>query len=139
MTRRPLLLAATLALVALLGACSSAAQPAGTTITVTMGDKEIALSQADIAAGAITFNVINSGTIVHSLVLMKTDTPHDQMPLDSSDASKVKETGTIAVTGQMAVGTSKQISRQLAAGKYVLVCNEPAHYAVGMHTGLVVK
>ena len=138
--RSSLAIAGALALALLLGACSSAAPAAGTTnVTVTMTDKGITLSDPSVPAGAVTFTVVNKGTIIHSLVLIKTDVPHDKMPLDPKDPTKADETGSVAATGQMAVGASKQIARQLAAGNYVLVCNEPAHYAVGMHIGLVVK
>jgi uncharacterized cupredoxin-like copper-binding protein len=139
--RRSLAVIAALAVVALLGACggSAPASSAGTAITVTMTDKEIALSETSIGAGTVTFNVVNKGTTVHSLVILRTDVAHDKMPLDPNDVSKVLETGSIAVTGQLAVGATKQIARQLTAGQYVLVCNEPAHYAVGMHTALAVK
>ena len=123
-----------------LSACSSSGGPlTGTNLMVTMGDKAISLSQTEVPAGLVTLMVMNHGTIVHSLVVIRTDTPDDQMPLDPSDESKVKEAGSIAATGQMSAGAMKQIQRQLTPGKYVLVCNEPAHYAVGMHTGLVVK
>jgi uncharacterized cupredoxin-like copper-binding protein len=27
----------------------------------------------------------------------------------------------------------------LPAGKYVFICNEPGHYALGMHTGVLVR
>ncbi|HEY3218949.1 MAG TPA: sulfocyanin-like copper-binding protein [Candidatus Limnocylindria bacterium] len=139
LVRRSITATAVLALVVLLGACGQSAAPSAGTITVTMTDKEIRLSETAVNAGLYTFDVINKGTVVHSLVLMRTDVPHDKMPADPADASKVKETGTIAATGQMAVGASKQMSRQLAAGQYVIVCNEPAHYLVGMHVALVVK
>ena len=81
----------------------------------------------------------NSGTVVHSFVLIKTDTSHDKMPADAKDPSKVQETGSLAATGQIAVGQSKELTRDLAAGSYVLICNEPAHYIVGMHVALAVK
>ena len=136
-------IASLIALLALiLSACSSsAAAPSGdaNTVMVTMSDKGITLSAPEITAGLVTFMVMNRGTIVHSLVVIRTDTADDKMPLDPADESKVRETGSIAATGQMAAGSGKQIQRQLTPGKYVLVCNEPAHYAVGMHTGLVVK
>jgi len=106
---------------------------------VTMSDKDITLSAAEVPAGLVTFMVMNHGSILHSLVVIRTDVSDDQMPLDPADPAKVKETGSIVATGQMAAGSGKQIQRQLTPGKYVLVCNEPAHYAVGMHTGLVVK
>jgi uncharacterized cupredoxin-like copper-binding protein len=132
------LTAALLTATALLGACGSAPE-AGPKITVTLTDKEIALSQSDVDAGTVTFTIVNKGTTIHSVVLMKSDLSHDNIPADPKDPAKVQETGSIAATGQMAVGASMQLSRKLAAGKYVLVCNEPAHYIVGMHTGLVVK
>jgi len=134
-------LASGLALLALaISACaSSGPAPTATSVMVRMGDKEITLSQAEVPAGLVTFSIMNNGSIVHSLVLIRTDVAHDQMTLDPADPSKVDEKGSIAVTGQMAVGAMAQFARALVPGKYVLVCNEPAHYAVGMHTGLVVK
>jgi uncharacterized cupredoxin-like copper-binding protein len=139
-TRTSLAIVAALAIAVVLGACGSAAAPSeGKTVTVTMTDKDITVSDTNIGAGAVTFNVINKGTIVHSLVVMRSDLAQDKIPADPNDAAKVQETGSIAATGQMAVGASKQLSRQLIAGQYVLVCNEPAHYLVGMHTALVVK
>ena len=137
--RRSIAFTVVLAVVALIGACGQSQPAAGTTITVTMTDTRIVLSESVASAGTFTFDVVNKGTVVHSLVLLRTDVPDDKMPLDPKDPSRVQETGTIAVTGQMTVGASKQFARQLAAGQYVLVCNEPAHYAVGMHTTLVVK
>jgi uncharacterized cupredoxin-like copper-binding protein len=125
--------------VLLLGACAGSAPKASTDVTVELTDKEITLSTTTVGPGVVNFNVVNKGTVVHSLVILRTDLPHDKIPADPSDASKVQEKGSIAVTGQMAVGATKTISRELAAGQYVLVCNEPAHYLVGMHTALVVK
>jgi uncharacterized cupredoxin-like copper-binding protein len=138
-TRRSIALAAATLIVALLGACGAAEPAPAGTITVTLTDNRIVLSQTAVDAGTFTFNVVNKGTVMHSLVILRTAAPHDKIPADPSDAAKVLETGAIAVTGQMAVGATKQLARQLSAGQYVLVCNEPAHYAVGMHTALVVK
>jgi uncharacterized cupredoxin-like copper-binding protein len=110
-----------------------------TTITATLTDTAIALSEAAIPAGKVTFQVVNKGTVVHSLVLLKTDLPHDKIPADAKDASRASETGSLASTGSFGVGETKTFTRDLAAGNYVVICNEPAHYVVGMHLGLVVK
>ncbi len=124
-----------------MGACGGAtsAASAATTVNATMTDKDITLSAPSVGAGKVTFHVINSGTTVHSLVLIKTDTPQDKLPADPKDASKVQETGSVAATGQIAAGQSKDITRELAAGSYVVICNEPAHYLVGMHVAFAVK
>jgi len=106
---------------------------------VTLTDNAIALSEPSAVAGRVTFEVINKGTALHSLVLIKTDLPHDKIPSDPKDDAKVDEKGSILSTGQLAVAESKSFSRDLKAGSYVLVCNEPAHYLVGMHIGFVVR
>lgn len=140
LARRAAVVVLALAFVIPLTACSaSQSTAAAKNIDVTLSDKDIMLSEAEIPAGAVTFTVVNKGTIVHSIVVLRTDLAQDKIPTDTTDPSKVQEPGSIAATGQMAAGTKKQISRQLAAGHYVIVCNEPAHYAVGMHTGLLVK
>jgi len=133
-------LAATLALVSCGDAGSGAATGgAATKVTVTLTDNAIALSEPSAVAGRVTFEVINKGTALHSLVLIKTDLPHDKIPSDPKDDAKVDEKGSILSTGQLAVAESKSFSRDLKAGSYVLVCNEPAHYLVGMHIGFVVR
>ncbi len=136
------LLALALATTVLAGACgtsSTAPTAAGTNLTVTLTDNAVKLSESSVPGGKLTLTVVNKGTVVHSLVLLRTDLPHDKIPADPKDASKVQEAGSVAATGQMAVGASKQLVRELAAGSYVFVCNEPAHYIVGMHVGMVVK
>jgi uncharacterized cupredoxin-like copper-binding protein len=125
-----------------LGAAACGGQSASdvtTKITVTLTDKAIALSQPSVAPGKVTFVVDNKGTVPHSLVLMRTELPHDKIPADPKDETKVQEQGSILSTGQLAVASTKEFSRDLKAGSYVLVCNEPAHYIVGMHLGFVVK
>jgi uncharacterized cupredoxin-like copper-binding protein len=95
--------------------------------------------QLSAVAGKVTFEVVNKGKAVHSLVLLKIDVPHDKVPSDPKDDAKVDEKGSVLSTGQLAVAQSKSFSRDLKAGSYVLVCNEPAHYLVGMHIGFVVR
>lgn len=125
----------------ILGACGggSTAAASSATVTATMTDKEITLSVPSVTSGKVTFHIVNSGTVVHSLVLIKTDTAHDKLPTDPKDPGKVQETGSVAATGQIAAGQSKDITRDLAAGSYVVICNEPAHYLVGMHAPFAVK
>lgn len=122
------------------GACGGqASTAAATTVTANMTDQAISLSLPSVSAGKVTFKVVNSGTVVHSLVLIQTDTPQDKMPADPKDPSKIQETGSVLATGQIQAGQSKELTRDLAAGKYVIVCNEPAHYLVGMHVGFTVR
>lgn len=133
--------AAVLAVAVLAAACGGGggATAASTGVTATLTDTAIKLDQPSAAAGTVTFKVVNAGTVVHSLVLLKTDVPHDKIPPDPKDASRADQTGAVRETGQIPVGQTRELSAKLAPGSYVLVCNEPAHYIVGMHIGFTVK
>lgn len=121
------------------GATTSAVTTGGTTVTATLADQAIQLDQPSAASGTVTFKVANSGTVVHSLILLKTDVPHDRIAPDPKDASRVDQTGLLRETGQIPVGQTKEFVVKLAAGNYVLVCNEPAHYVIGMHIPFTAK
>ncbi len=126
----------------LLGACSvapAATSGVGGKIAATLTDKEITLDSAAVSGGSMILSVRNSGTVVHSLVLLKTNLAHDKIPADPNDSSKADERGSVWSSGQLPVGQAKDFTLDLKAGKYVLICNEPAHYIVGMHTALTVN
>lgn len=135
-----ILIAVALVAAACGGATAATSGSSGSAVvTATLTDKAIQLDQASAAGGTVTFKVVNAGTVVHSLILLKTDLPHDKIPADPKDASRVDQAGLLRETGQIAVGGSKEFSVNLAVGTYVLVCNEPAHYVIGMHTPFTVK
>lgn len=129
-----------LAMAIVTGACSGAAPAeSGTTVTVTSTEKAIQLDRSSASPGVVTFKVINSDKNVHSIVLLKTDLPHDKIGADAKDAARPDKTGELKETGEIPGGQTKQFSVKLEAGNYVLVCNEPAHYAVGMHVPFKVQ
>ncbi len=108
-------------------------------VSATMSDKDIVLDQASVSAGKVTFKVKNAGTVVHSMVVIKTNLDEAKLPADAKDPGKVDERGSLGATGQIAKGDAKDLTLELSSGKYVLVCNEPAHYIVGMHVAFTVK
>ncbi len=124
-------------------ACGPTASAAGagsaTTVKATLTDNKIALDKASAPAGNVTFTVANTGTVVHSFVILKTDVAQDKIPADPANAAKVQETGAVKTTGLIPAGQSKEIVAKLDPGSYVLICNEPAHYQIGMHVAFTVK
>lgn len=112
--------------------------PAGP-IAVTLLDSAIKLDRSSAAAGSVTFTIRNAGTVLHQLVLLRTDVPQDKIPSDPAQPAKVTQPGFITETKNMDPGTSMTLSLPLAAGKYVLMCNQLAHYLVGMHTGFTIN
>jgi uncharacterized cupredoxin-like copper-binding protein len=128
--------------VAMVGtACQQASTSVGPggALTATLTDQAIQLSGTNIDNGKVVFTVKNSGSVMHSLVVLKTNLADDKIPASSADPTKADERGKVASTGPIQAGETKQFSFDLGAGKYVLICNEPAHYVVGMHTHFEVK
>ena len=126
----------------------SAANPSGTSasgvsrsasswvVGVTL--KEFALTPTvTIAhAGPVTFAARNLGRTKHELVVVRTDRPPAALPIASGQAS---EAGKIGEIEQFAPGGVEAASFRLAPGRYVLLCNVPGHYRLGMRVGLTVQ
>jgi uncharacterized cupredoxin-like copper-binding protein len=123
----------------------SGVQPAaatkGPTVAVNQKDFAISLSSASVSSGQVTFVIHNAGPSPHELKVFRTDLAEDKLPTTSS--GDVNETGpgvtrVAATPATTNPGSSQQLSATLSPGRYVLVCNLPAHYRIGMHTVLVV-
>lgn len=102
-------------------------------VNVDLKEFTIAPGRSSVPTGDVTFRAQNSGTIEHELLVIKTDSAPADLPMDS-DGAKVdtsKLDVRLSLTGINA-GESKTEDVRLAAGKYVLLCNLPAHYKSGM-------
>lgn len=118
---------------------TSAAGATASHVTVTLGDNmKILLDKPSVPAGKVTFSVTNTGKIQHEMVVLKTDLSPDQIPA-GTDAGTVSEAASVGETGDMDPGTAKDVTLDLAAGKYLLICNEPGHFAAGTHTAFLVQ
>jgi uncharacterized cupredoxin-like copper-binding protein len=131
-------LALLLGLAVTIAACSAASEniPADVDVAVHMQDYKVILSVATVKAGTVRFGIKNEGGMEHSFELIKTDLPFDQLP--TVDA-KAKEDGLVKQVKSLAVGKVSVVSADLAAGKYVIICNVAGHYQLGMRVGLKVE
>jgi len=114
------------------------------------GSMSITVSPASVPAGDVTFVVKNTGTIDHEMIVLKTDTAYDQLPVvDGGDppapvttgADKVDEGTSVGETGDPNVkpGETRTFTvKAMTAGKYVLVCNIAKHYGMGMRAAFTV-
>jgi uncharacterized cupredoxin-like copper-binding protein len=113
--------------------------PEGATVNATVKDFSVAVDQSSVPAGEITFVVTNEGPTVHEFVVLKTDLPADQLPVENDavteDADGIENAGEVE---DVASGASEDLALQLEPGNYVLVCNIEGHYAQGMHTAFTV-
>ena len=136
----PRLIAALCAAVLVLTSCAQApdAVPADAQVIVTMKDYTVTLNVASVKAGTIKLAIQNSGTMLHEFELIKTDLAPDKLPIDAGSA-KAKEDGLVKQVQNIAVGKVAVATADLAAGHYVLICNQPGHYQLGMRTELKVE
>ena len=131
-------LALLLGLALTFAACATASDniPADVDVAVHMQDYRVILSVATVKAGTVRFGIKNEGGMEHSFELIKTDLPFDQLP--TADA-KAKEDGLVKQVKSLGVGKVSLVSADLAAGKYVIICNVAGHYQLGMRAALTVQ
>jgi plastocyanin len=115
--------AATLTVLLLLGAtvtCGGASQPAGST-KVTMSDFKFSPSDPSVKAGKVVFYLVNTGTTGHNMVIA-----------DSSKKQVAKSE--LVQAGNASIFTIDN----LAAGAYVIFCDQTGHREAGMEGKLQV-
>jgi len=119
----------------------------GTTVDVTLQEFAVALDPSSVEAGETTFVAKNGGPDdVHEMVVFRTDLAITDLP--TLDDGSVDETGEgIELIGEIediAVGSTEEVTLDLDAGAYVVICNiydaeeDEAHYQEGMRAPLTV-
>lgn len=118
-------------------ATASAAKPADGTITVNLTEYKITAAPDRAAAGPVTFDVVNAGAIPHEFVVLKTAKPAAKL----LKGVRADETGKVGELSEkvLTVGAKKDLTLDLKAGHYALICNLPGHYEGGMHLDFTVK
>ncbi|HEY6203709.1 MAG TPA: hypothetical protein VI056_11795 [Candidatus Limnocylindria bacterium] len=114
-------------------------QPQSGPVAVALSDIAIKLDRSSAQAGTVTFAVKNVGTVIHQLVVLKTDVPQNQIPADPSKPGMVAQPGFVTQTQVINPGGTATLTLTLGAGKYVLLCNQVAHYLIGMHVGFTIN
>ncbi|WP_408306415.1 MULTISPECIES: cupredoxin domain-containing protein [Paraburkholderia] len=109
------------------------------TIKATLLMNAIQLDANHVKAGTVTFEVSNAPDtgLKHELVVLKTDVAADKLPVKNGQVpeSQFKKIGEVE---DIAPGKNKRVTFKLAPGRYVLICNQPGHYSMGLHTSLLV-
>lgn len=167
MTRQPprlrrgalgaLLLLSMLALVVGAAACGgdddeSAAAP-DDTVSVRLGENGpkyfVEVDKPSVAAGTILFKIDNVGTIHHEFIVYRTDLEPGELGITDENKADLDEDAIIAeatyatpVRGEpdhrIRDGRGADLTIDLDAGKYVLLCDLTGHYAAGQYVGFTV-
>ncbi|MGV2292303.1 plastocyanin/azurin family copper-binding protein [Trinickia sp. YCB016] len=108
-------------------------------LKATLLSNSIHLETSQVKAGSVTFDVHNAAdnSMVHELVVLKTPVADDALPVSKGQVPerKFQKMGEVE---DVAPGKSRRLTLKLVPGHYVLVCNKPGHYSMGMHTSLTV-
>lgn len=146
----PVLLAATVA-VGLAGCGSSNNSSAASTptptatataasathhLTVTATEYRFAPAALKAKAGKVQITLRNSGKMVHELVVLKTHQSAGSLKVTNGRVSEKDSVGEVSETP---AGKTKTSTLDLKPGAYVIVCNIPGHYQMGMRGTLTVS
>lgn len=133
-SKRVVTLAILLLLVPVLVACGPKK------IDVSLTSYAIAPSVDTMKAGDVTFTVTNNATDQdHEFVIVSTDLAANALPLDANgDVNEDQVTVVDEVEG-LTPGSTEDLSVNLPAGHYALMCNEPGHYKQGMYLDFTVQ
>ena len=119
-------------------------------VGVDLQEWAVVLDQQSAPAGEVTFSVENVGEEVHEFVIIKTDLDPGALPTE--DDGSVSESGegmeVIDEIEDIQPGDSAELTADLDAGAYALICNIleeeedgefESHYQMGMRTAFTVE
>ena len=92
----------------------------------------------DAAGGGITFRVANDGAVPHEFVVLRSDLAAAALPQAAGvvDESQVDVVGRV---DQWPGGETRDATFTLTPGRYILICNLPGHYQLGMSAAFTVE
>ena len=126
-----LVLAALAALVGTAVAIGSGAKAAhGKRIPVKLTEMSVVPVPKSWKAGSVTFVVRNAGEVEHEFVVYRRDTG-DPLPVKKFKAVE-DEAAVVDEVEDIEPETTRNLSVLLKRGKYLLFCNIPGHYQLGM-------
>lgn len=126
-----------------LGAMRSPAGSVASTVEIVLAEWTVKLRVGTVARGEVTFKVSNAGTVPHELVIVRTDLATEALPVSRPVASGTVDKSRVEVVGRVdrvgSGGETKEGTFALGTGSYVLICDMPAHYGLGMRVAFRVE
>ncbi len=119
----------------------------GAAVEVLLDGWSVVANPSEVAAGDVTFTAVNAGDEDHELVVVKTDTAPDALPVVDGKVDEATAGEVIGEIEEFASGGEEAATFTLTPGNYVLFCNITeteasgeieSHYEEGMHTAFVV-
>ena len=107
------------------------------TVGVILKNYSVTADPESVPPGKVTFDIkVESGA--HSFAVLRTDFPHDKLPMNDVQADTLHEGIELVAADAVSGGPRKLDAELTKPGKYVLLCNVNDHYPRGMSTAFVV-
>ncbi len=118
-----------------------AVTPSGdeTPVAVELDDFSVTADPTSGPGGPYLFNVENVGGSLHNFRVIHTDLAEDALPLDGTSVDETAVDVVATSSSNIPGGGTDAVATELDAGNYVLICNVPGHYDLGMHTSFTVQ
>jgi|SRR5262245_35328541 len=107
-------------------------------VSATVKDFSIDLASSSAPAGSVSFDISNEGPSTHEFVVIKTDDAPDALPVKDGTVEEDK-VDVVDEAEDIAPSTTANLTTDLEAGSYVIICNVTGHYEAGMHTAFTVS
>lgn len=127
---------AVLGLALFLGACGGTAT---SRVELTLTEYAIAVAPASVPAGSVTLAARNAGTMIHEVVVVRTELAPNALPVDANGSVIEDGLDILGEIEDVEAGESGSLTVELTPGRYVLFCNVLDHYRRGMATALTVR
>lgn len=115
------------------GALAAGGVAPSRTVTISLTEFNVKMSENVLPAGKVTLKITNNGTIQHELVVFKTSVPIAMLPMTGGNLNEDAPGVTDVSDGDnLTPGQSVSRVANLTPGIYIFVCNLPGHLAAGM-------
>jgi uncharacterized cupredoxin-like copper-binding protein len=104
------------------------------TVTVSLKEMSISLSRTHVPAGKVSFVVRNMGSIEHEMVVVRKPRSGKLRIVHF----KAAEDGSVGEVEDVPAGKARKLTLALQRGRYLLICNMPGHYQLGMRAEIAV-
>jgi uncharacterized cupredoxin-like copper-binding protein len=106
-------------------------------VEVSLRDDAVTLTPATADTGSVTFAATNDGSVTHEIEVFSGDVDPATLPIENNVAS-TDGLELIDEIEDITPGASADLTIELDAGTYVVMCNLPGHFEEGMHAVLEV-
>jgi len=132
-----------------LASCSDDDDGGSKSVNVMLQEFSITLDRDSAHPGNVTFDVSNVGEDEHEFLVIRTDLAPDALPTEENGSYEEDGEGTVLLDEIESItpGNHAELTLDLEAGSYVLICNMvhveddgevEVHYALGMRTAFTV-